>query len=76
MKATLNFDEGIIKGSLLRDIKEIFTEITKASYEQRKTYDEYYFHPTEVEITLERLEKLRKFDIFTFSDNYITIHTN
>jgi len=57
MKRIIEFKEGIIIGDIVTDVIAILPQL-KSSFTQRKTYFEYYFEPTEVEITLEQLDKL------------------
>lgn len=64
--------EGIIIGELMRDIIEIFPE-TKNSFRQRKTYDEYYYDETVVEVDLERIERVNDYHLITFSKDYIRV---
>jgi hypothetical protein len=71
MKRTLQL-EGIIIGELMRDIIEIFPE-TKDSFRQRKTYDEYYYDETVVEVDLDRIESVNNYYLITFSKEYIHI---
>jgi hypothetical protein len=53
MKRILIFKDGIIRGDIKRDIIDIFPE-TEHSFKQRKTFDEYYYDNTEVEIDLDK----------------------
>lgn len=71
MKRTLEL-EGIIIGELMRDIIKIFPE-TKDSFRQRKTYDEYYYDETVVEVDLERIERVNDYYLITFSKDYIRV---
>ena len=71
MKRTLQLD-GIVTGNFMRDVIEIFPE-TKNSFRQRKTYDEYYYDETVVEVDLERIESVNDYYLITFSKDYIRI---
>jgi len=58
MRRELVFDSGgIIEGEIMRDLIELFPE-TKDQFKQRKTYDEYYYTPMEVNLTTEVLDRL------------------
>jgi hypothetical protein len=48
---------GIVEGDKVRDLKDIFPEIEN-SFLQRKTYDEYYYSETKVEVTIDKLHIL------------------
>lgn len=72
MKRLLTFKDGIIRGDIVRDIIEVFPE-TKHSFRQRKTFDEYYYDNTEVEIDLEKIEKINKYYSIIFHSDSIII---
>jgi hypothetical protein len=57
MKRNIRFRDGIICGIDKVGIIEILPQL-KDSFTQRKTYFEYYFEDTEVELTLEQLDTL------------------
>jgi hypothetical protein len=57
MKRNIRFKDGIIGGFEKEIIVDILPQL-KDSFTQRKTYFEYYFEDTEVELTLEQLDKL------------------
>lgn len=57
MKRNIRFSDGVIGGVEKEIIVEILPQL-EGSFRQRKTYFEYYFDDTEVEITLEQLDKL------------------
>jgi hypothetical protein len=72
MKRILIFKDGIIRGDIKRDIIDIFPE-TEHSFKQRKTFDEYYYDNTEVEIDLDKIEKINKYYSITFYSDSIII---
>jgi hypothetical protein len=57
MKRNIRFSDGVIGGVEKEMIVDILPQL-EGSFRQRKTYFEYYFDDTEVEITLEQLDKL------------------
>lgn len=57
MKRILNLEQGIIPGDQVRDILEVFPEI-EHKFRQRKSYDEYYFDGTTVELSVEKISHL------------------
>jgi hypothetical protein len=57
MKRNIRFSDGVIGGVEKEMIVEILPQL-EGSFRQRKTHFEYYFDDTEVEITLEQLDKL------------------
>jgi hypothetical protein len=59
MKRTIRFTDGIIGGVEMEAVVEILPKL-EGSFRQRKTYFEYYFDETEIEITLEQLDELSK----------------
>lgn len=62
---------GIVDGDDMRDIIDVFPELT-CKFTQRKSYDEYYFNSDgSVHMTLEQLDKLSK--CFTVTINYDSI---
>lgn len=73
MKRIIRFQESVISGEDKLFIVEILPQI-KDSFRQRKTYFEYYFNETEIEITLEQLDKLsNKFAIKVNFDSIIIL---
>jgi len=48
---------GIVEGNVMRDLQGVFPEIEN-SFLQRKTYDEYYYSETKVEMTIDKLSIL------------------
>jgi hypothetical protein len=73
MIRVLEFKKGIIEGELVREVQEVFPE-TKDSFEQRKTYDEYYYKQTKVYVDIERVEQLNKqWNVAVISSNEIII---
>lgn len=70
MKRIIEFKDGIIGGNIMIDIVDILPQL-KSSFTQRKSYFEYYFEPTELEITLEQLDKLS--DEFRIQIDFDTI---
>lgn len=67
MKRTIKINQGIIGGYETDTIIEILPQL-KDSFRQRKTYYEYYFDETELELTLETLDELS--DKFTIVLDY------
>lgn len=57
MKRIIRFNEGIIDGDDMRDICKILPELS-SMFKTRKNYDEYYFTEVEIEITLEKINRL------------------
>jgi hypothetical protein len=57
MKRNIRFRDGIICGDDKVSIVEILPQLEN-SFTQRKTYFEYYFEDTVVELTLEQLDTL------------------
>ena len=49
--------KGIVEGDVMRDLQGVFPEIEN-SFLQRKTYDEYYYSETKVEMTIDKLSIL------------------
>lgn len=52
-------EQGIICGDTVRDILEVFPEIENR-FRQRKTYDEYYFDGTTVELSVDIIASLNQ----------------
>jgi len=59
IKRVLNFNQGIIPGEDVRDLQEIFPEI-KDSFRQRKSFDEYYYDSTKVELNINQIQSLNE----------------
>jgi hypothetical protein len=57
MLRILKLEQGIIGGVTVRDILEVFPEIENR-FRQRKTYDEFYFDGSTVELTIEKISSL------------------
>ena len=73
MKNTLLFENGIVEGRDVRDAQEIFPEL-KNSFTQRKTYDEYYYKETTVElISIAQLMTLEEYFDILITDGFITL---
>ena len=72
MKRTIRFTDGIIGGVEKEMIVDILPQL-EGSFRQRKTYFEYYFDETEIEITLEQLDELSKEFIVKICWDDITI---
>jgi len=63
MVRMLEFKCSIVSGDDMRDALKAFPQL-KDNFEQRKSFDEYYFSKMEVEISIDQLEKLQwLFDI-------------
>ncbi|MFW6220029.1 MAG: hypothetical protein ACOC33_04240 [bacterium] len=71
MKRKLQLLMGIIPGDMVRDILEVFPQI-EDKFRQRKTYDEYYFDDTQVELTIEIINSLNQLG-FVVNINWETI---
>jgi len=57
MKRKIEFNQGIIGGDEADSLIDILPQL-KNSFTQRKQYYEYYFTPTEVELSLEDIDEL------------------
>ena len=57
MERILIFEDGIIQGDIVREIKSIFPE-TIDSFRQRKSYDEYYYVETNVNVDINKINEL------------------
>ena len=57
MKRIIRFKNAVIYGTVKEDVVAILPQLEN-SFTQRKQFFEYYFKDTEVEITLEQLDKL------------------
>jgi len=57
MKRIIRFKDAVIYGTVKEDVVAILPQLEN-SFTQRKQFFEYYFKDTEVEITLEQLDKL------------------
>lgn len=59
MKRLIRFNQGIIGGDDKEDLVEILPQL-ESSFKQRKTYHEYYFTDTEVELSLAEIERISR----------------
>jgi hypothetical protein len=59
MKRILELD-GIVNGDTKRNLVELFPELKEHSFGQRKSYDEYYYRDSIIELTMDKIEKLSK----------------
>ncbi len=59
MLRILTLEQGIVGGDTVRDILEVFPEIENR-FRQRKTYDEFYFDGSTVELTIEKISSLNQ----------------
>jgi hypothetical protein len=57
MKKVITFKDGIIEGDVVRELQGIFPEL-RESFSQRKSYDEYYYNQTLVDIDIKDIEDL------------------
>jgi len=48
---------GLLEGSIVRELSELIPNI-ESSFTQRKQFDEYYFNETEIDVTLDLIQKL------------------
>jgi hypothetical protein len=68
MRRELCFKQGIISGDMVRDVLSVWPHL-KNSFEQRKSFDEYYYSDkVVVDISVDDLQKL--------SELYINININ
>ena len=68
MKRTIEINDGVIAGWDMENIVNIIPQL-KDSFRQRKSFNEYYFDETEVDVNMEQLEVLsKKYDIKIGSD--------
>jgi hypothetical protein len=58
MKKILELD-GIVDGDTKTDLVEMFPELEN-SFTQRKSFYEYYYQQTEIELTIDKIDKLSK----------------
>lgn len=73
MEKILEFDSGIIEGIVMREIVEIFPELSD-NFKQRKSFDEYYFTSKSITFGEKELEKLdRKCYTITLAGDYIKL---
>lgn len=73
MTRTILFDTGIVDGSTVRDMMDIFPEL-KTSFTQRKTYDEYYYKETKVDVSYKQIKTLtHKYYAIAINNNEIVI---
>jgi hypothetical protein len=75
MKRKLQLSElGIIERVFLDELKEIFPNVDFKEV-RRKSYEEFYVnHDIEVEITLESLEKLTRYNNIKINIEYINFN--
>jgi hypothetical protein len=71
MKRILELD-GIVDGDTKRDLVNIFPEL-KNSFTKRKSYDEYYYLESIVELTMDKIERLSKDYVITIGIEYVII---
>lgn len=57
MKRLIRFNQGVIGGYDKEKLVEILPQL-ESSFRQRKQYFEYYFDDTEVELSLEEVDKI------------------
>ena len=68
MKRTIEINDGVIAGWDMENIVNIIPQL-KDSFRQRKSFNEYYFDETEVDVNMEQLEALsRKYWVKIGSD--------
>ena len=60
MKRILIID-GLLEGSLVRELIDLMPNL-QSSFTQRKQFDEYYFTETEINVTLDIIQKLNNLD--------------
>lgn len=72
MKRILRFNQGIIGGEDKDTLLEILPQLQN-SFRQRKRYYEYYFDQTEVELSLEDIDKLSSEFVVVLNYEEITI---
>jgi hypothetical protein len=58
MKKILELD-GIVDGDTKTDLVDMFPELEN-SFTQRKSFYEYYYQQTEIELTIDKIDKLSK----------------
>jgi sialic acid synthase SpsE len=75
MKRIIQLSQGIIRGNEVQSILEILPQL-ESSFTQRKTYFEYNFEDTEVELTLEQIDKLSKDFGIEIGFGSLTINVN
>lgn len=67
MFRTLRIKDGIIGGDKVRRILEVFPEI-ETKFTQRKTYDEYYYNETKVELSIQKIDDLNQLNFSVIID--------
>jgi hypothetical protein len=72
MKKILELD-GIVDGDTKRDLVDIFPELAECSFGQRKSYDEYYYRESIVELTMDKIERLSKDYVITIGFDSVRI---
>lgn len=73
MKRVIGFNQGIIGGDDAYRIIDILPQLG-ISFRQRKTYFEYYFDNTEVDLSLEDIDKIS--NAFTVKLDYEELIVN
>jgi hypothetical protein len=59
MKRTIEINDAVVAGWEMENIVNIIPQL-KDSFRQRQQFNEYYFDPTQVDITMDQLEELSK----------------
>ena len=59
MKRTIEINDSVVAGWDMENIVNIIPQL-KDSFSQRKSFNEYYFDETEVDVNMEQLEALSK----------------
>ena len=75
MKRKLMFTQSPVSGDDMRIILILFPHL-EYNFTRRKSYDEFYFEGENIEITLDKLEKLLDEYNLELSSEYITIFNN
>ena len=57
LKRELELNDGIIEGTKMRRIIDIFPHLS-TSFRQRKSYDEYYYDGAFVELSIDNINEL------------------
>jgi hypothetical protein len=75
MYIRLNIPEGLVSFEKLEELSDVFGVRIKDSFEQRKTYDAFFYrYPVDVEVTLEHIQKLMNLGYeLTFKNNVLGI---
>jgi hypothetical protein len=75
MKRIIELNQGIIRGEEMQSIVEIIPQL-ELSFDQRKQYFEYYFKETEVELTLDQIDRLSSEFSIKIGFESLTINVN